>query len=360
MKYSKVFVAAILALVLSSCGFGGGDDTELLSANEGVTPVATANNVQPLPAATAVPAAPAAEAPLPTAITLPATPVPPTATPDRSQPTTYVVQSGDVLGLIAERYDVDVAELRRVNGLSGNLIKVGQQLTIPAAVAATGGTTSSAAPAAAPTAPPRPTTPPAPVSCPAGAVGHCVQSGDSLLGIASKYGVSVDALRAANPSISGDLIRMGDVLALPGGGGTTTTTTTTGGSGTIVDQTVPTAGPISDADCAARNAQYPYFHAADGLCYANPFNATVTPVQNNAAGDNEGCPEATFKWTDGLCYPIPGATTTATTVAPTTSSNASDTDYGTTPCRDGYVALTNGRCWPVADNTNPTTVTPVP
>lgn len=365
MKYSKVVVAAVLALVLSSCGFGGGDDTELLSANEGVTPVPTANNVQPLPAATAVPAqaAPAAAAPLPTAITLPATPVPPTATPDRSQPTTYVVQSGDVLGLIAERYDVDVAELRRVNGLSGNLIKVGQQLTIPAAVAAGTATTASAAPAAAPTAPPRPTTPPAPVSCPAGAVGHCVQSGDSLLGIASKYGVSVDALRSANPSISGDLIRMGDVLALPGGGGstatTTTTTTTTGGSGTTVNQVLPTVGPASDADCAARNFEYPYFHAADGKCYANPFNATVTPVQNNA-GNNDGCPEGTFKWTDGLCYPIPGATTTATTVAPTTSSDASETNYGTAPCRDGYVELTNGRCWPKADTTNPTTVTPVP
>lgn len=363
MKYTKVFVAVVLALVLSSCSLGGGDDTEL-SASEGITPEPTANNVQPLPAATAVPAA--AAAPLPTAITLPATPVPPTATPDRSQPTTYVVQNGDVLGLIAERYDVDVAELRRVNGLSGNLIKVGQQLTIPAAVgAAPSASTASAAPAAAPTAPARPTTPPAPVSCPVGAVGHCVQSGDSLLGIASKYGVSVDAIRSANPSISGDLIRIGDVVALPGGGGSTVTSgggsTVTGGSGTTVDQVLPTVGPINDADCKLRNAAYPFFHAADGLCYANPFNSTTTPVQNNAAGgSNEVCPTGTFKWQDGLCYPIPGATTTATVVAPTTNSDPSTEDYGTVPCRDGYVALLNGRCWPVVTNTNPTTVTPVP
>lgn len=362
MKYSKVFVAAVLALVLSSCGLGGGDDPDL-SASEGITPVPTANNVQPLPAATAVPAVAAAAAPLPTAITLPPTQVPPTATPDRSQPTTYVVQNGDVLGLIAERYDIDVAELRRVNGLSGNLIKVGQQLTIPAAVpGAAAGSTAAAAPAAAPTAPPRPTTPPAPVSCPAGAVGHCVQSGDSLLGIASKYGVSVDAVRAANPSISGDLIRIGDVIALPGGAGTTTTTTTTEGStgtGTTVDLIVPTVGPISDADCAARNFEYPYFHAADGKCYANPFNATTTPVAQNA-DDDTVCPAGTFKWEDGLCYPIPGYVAPTAEATATPNSDPSTINYGTVPCRDGYVPLTNGRCWPVADNTNPTTVTPVP
>lgn len=370
MKYSKVFVAAILALVLSSCSLGGGDDTEL-SASEGVTPEPTANNVQPLPAATAVPAVAAAAAPLPTAITLPPTQVPPTPTADRSQPTTYVVQNGDVLGLIAERYDVDVAELRRVNGLSGNLIKVGQQLTIPAAVpaAAASSTTASAAPAAAPTAPPRPTTPPAPVSCPAGSVGHCVQSGDSLLGIASKYGVSVDAVRAANPSISGDLIRIGDVIALPGGSGSTTTTTTTtttgsstAGSGTTIEQIVPTVevGPTNDADCKARNFEYPYFHAADGLCYANPFNATVTPVAQNAGANDAVCPAGTFKWEDGLCYPIPGYVAPTAEATATPNRDASTVNYGTVPCRDGYVALTNGRCWPVADNTNPTTVTPVP
>jgi len=366
MKYSKVLLAVILALVLSSCGFGGGDDGEVLSANEGITPEPTTNNVQPLPAATAIPAAQPA-APLPTAITLPPTQVPPTATPDRSQPTTYVVQSGDVLGLIAERYDVDVAELRRVNGLSGNLIKVGQQLTIPAAVGAapSGGTTTSAAPAPAPTAPPRPTTPPAPVSCPAGAVGHCVQSGDSLLGIASKYGVSVDALRSANPSISGDLIRIGDVLALPGGGSTSTTTTTTSGGSVAaptVNQVLPTVGPVNDADCAARYPGpdgFPYYH--EGQCWANPFNATSTPVTNNAGtGNNDGCAPGTFKWTDGLCYPIPGATVTTTTTAPTTNTQAGSADYGTVPCRDGYVDLGTGVCWPKADNTNPTTVTPVP
>ncbi len=43
---------------------------------------------------------------------------------------TYRVRSGDVVGTIAERYHVRASDLRRWNNLRGNLIKVGQPLTI--------------------------------------------------------------------------------------------------------------------------------------------------------------------------------------------------------------------------------------
>ena len=42
----------------------------------------------------------------------------------------HVVQRGEVLGLIAERYGVSVSSIRRWNGLRGNTIRVGQRLTI--------------------------------------------------------------------------------------------------------------------------------------------------------------------------------------------------------------------------------------
>ncbi|NJK72413.1 MAG: LysM peptidoglycan-binding domain-containing protein [Synechococcaceae cyanobacterium SM2_3_60] len=42
----------------------------------------------------------------------------------------YTVQSGDVLGTIAARHHVRVQDLRDWNGLSGNLIKTGQRLTL--------------------------------------------------------------------------------------------------------------------------------------------------------------------------------------------------------------------------------------
>ena len=41
---------------------------------------------------------------------------------------------------------------------------------------------------------------------------HTVIFGDTLWGIANRYGTTIAEIRAANPSISGDLIRTGDVI----------------------------------------------------------------------------------------------------------------------------------------------------
>ncbi|KAG1648436.1 Glucokinase [Nymphon striatum] len=127
------FFFLAVALTLSGCGiFGGSDGTEL-SANEDLEPQSTVTTVQPVPAGDSTTdgtggtdgtgetaedgtAAPAGAA-LPTAVTLPTAAPTPEPTVDRSQPSTYIVQSGDVLGVIAERFDADIAELRRVNGL---------------------------------------------------------------------------------------------------------------------------------------------------------------------------------------------------------------------------------------------------
>lgn len=43
----------------------------------------------------------------------------------------YIVQHGDSLSLIADRHGVSVEEIRRQNGLDGNLIRPGQALDIP-------------------------------------------------------------------------------------------------------------------------------------------------------------------------------------------------------------------------------------
>ena len=47
---------------------------------------------------------------------------------------------------------------------------------------------------------------------------YTVRKGDTLSGIAKQFGTSVQSLRYEN-GINGDLIRVGDVLQLPGGGG---------------------------------------------------------------------------------------------------------------------------------------------
>jgi len=45
---------------------------------------------------------------------------------------TYVVQSGDTLSLIAARTGTRVAYLKQANGLEGDMIRIGQKLTVPA------------------------------------------------------------------------------------------------------------------------------------------------------------------------------------------------------------------------------------
>jgi membrane-bound lytic murein transglycosylase D len=100
----------------------------------------------------------------------------------------YTVRSGDTLSGIASRYRVSVAELRRVNGLSGSRIYPGNTLRVP------GTSASPAAPGAATT--------------------YRVRKGDTLYDIAREFGVSVSELRRLN-GLSGSRIYPGDVLRIP-------------------------------------------------------------------------------------------------------------------------------------------------
>ncbi len=52
-------------------------------------------------------------------------------TPSPSEPNTYVVQSGDSLWSIAKKWNTTVEELKRINGLSNNNLSLGQVLKIP-------------------------------------------------------------------------------------------------------------------------------------------------------------------------------------------------------------------------------------
>ncbi|NQU09902.1 LysM peptidoglycan-binding domain-containing protein, partial [bacterium] len=60
----------------------------------------------------------------------------------------YTVRKGDSLWKIAREHQVSVASLKQANGLSGDLLKIGQQLKLPATTApvATAATVSPAAP----------------------------------------------------------------------------------------------------------------------------------------------------------------------------------------------------------------------
>ncbi|RME81081.1 MAG: LysM peptidoglycan-binding domain-containing protein, partial [Caldilineae bacterium] len=117
------------------------------------------------------------------------TPKPPTPTP-KPKLFTYTVKAGDTLYSIARKYDITVEDILRYNNLQDpNNLRVGQELQIPGKPSA--GTPSDE-----------------------GYI-HIVQPGETLFGIAQKYGVPLDALAEANQIADPSNIIVGQKLIIP-------------------------------------------------------------------------------------------------------------------------------------------------
>ncbi|HFI0724832.1 TPA: LysM peptidoglycan-binding domain-containing protein [Streptococcus suis] len=118
----------------------------------------------------------------------------------------YTIKSGDSLSAIAAKFNTTVAELQRLNGITNpDKIYAGQVIKVKA----TGGTSSSTTTTST----------------------YVVKSGDTLSGIAARFGTTVSALQSLNGISYPDQIYVGQVLRLkstggtPSTGGTTTTST---------------------------------------------------------------------------------------------------------------------------------------
>ena len=96
----------------------------------------------------------------------------------------YIVKSGDTLYGIAKKYNLSVDELKRLNNLTSNTLSVGQKLIVVEPEANNESNT------------------------------YVVQKGDTLYGLANKFGVSVDNLKSLNNLASNNL-SIGQVLKIP-------------------------------------------------------------------------------------------------------------------------------------------------
>ncbi len=101
---------------------------------------------------------------------------------------TYTVQRGDSLWSIAQKFNTSVAELRRLNNLTSDVLQIGQVLRIPTTGGNQGGSST-----------------------------YVVQRGDSLWSIATENGVSVNDLINAN-NLTSTVLQIGQVLRIPGQG----------------------------------------------------------------------------------------------------------------------------------------------
>ena len=174
---------------------------------------------------------------------------------------TYTVKEGDTLYSLSRRYGLTVAELQRLNGLSGTTIRIGQELVVgttdeaeepPAEEPPAEEPPAEEPPAEEPPAEEPPAEePPAEErmaldvrigvdtsgpsasgaaedpeavadssAAPGGALfepiygEHVVEAGETLYGLAARYGLAADTLRALNPDVP-LFLAAGDALRLP-------------------------------------------------------------------------------------------------------------------------------------------------
>lgn len=129
----------------------------------------------------------------------------------RSGRRTHTVAAGETVFGIARRYEVTTAQLRVLNpDVDWERLPTGVELMLPATarIAEADGDADMV-----PAVTREPARRPAP--SPAGARTHTVVAGETFLGIARRYGVTAAQLRALNPDVDWERVRVGDVLVLP-------------------------------------------------------------------------------------------------------------------------------------------------
>lgn len=163
----------------------------------------------------------------------------PTSTITPEPPVAYVIQPGDSCLLLALRYDVTVDSIIQQNHLDPSCtVAIGHKILIPRP-------TATFAPP--PTDTPEGALPQTPSDTPPPYPTYVVVNGDTCLGIALRYGVTLNELLAANGLADCNFLRVGQKLFVPVHGTPTPTETLTPAAaptGTATPPATATAAPL--------------------------------------------------------------------------------------------------------------------
>lgn len=148
----------------------------------------------------------------------------------------YVVKAGDTLGAIAYGNGINIRQLKELNGLSGDVVRIGQKLKIPADGKPAAPAEKAAPAKVEPAVEAQPEViAPAPVveetvaspvvepaapaeAAPAAEVPtttYVVQEGDDMTSVSISWGISAAAIRELNNLGDGDQLKPGQVIKLP-------------------------------------------------------------------------------------------------------------------------------------------------
>ncbi|WP_018344652.1 LysM peptidoglycan-binding domain-containing protein [Cytophaga aurantiaca] len=206
------------------------------------------------------------------------------------------ITAGETLYSISKKYNVSVDELKKTNPEAAQGLKLGQILKVPA---------------------PLPASPAAATASAADGKTHTVAAGETLYSIATKYGISVDALKKANPGLSSS-ISVGQQLNLPGKAGSQTAAPATKPATT----TTPAAGTeIIEHKVASGETLY---------SIAKKYNVSVEDIKKANPGIGSLKVGQVVK-VAGVAVAVPATTTTTTTTKPTTPATTPTTATTTKP-----------------------------
>ncbi|WP_276729755.1 peptidoglycan endopeptidase [Bacillus sp. (in: firmicutes)] len=235
------------------------------------------------------------------------------STTKKSGSSVYTVKSGDSLWLIANEFKMTVQELKKLNGLSSDMIRAGQKLKVSGTVSSSPSSSSSSKSSSNKSS-----------SSSSSSGTYKVKLGDSLWKVANKVSMSVAELKVLN-NLKSDTIYVNQVLKTKSSGSDTSSKDTS-----------------SQSNKTAAATKYTVKSGDSLWKIANNYNLTVQQIRNS----NNLKSDVLYV---GQVLKLTGKASSGTSSSSSSSSNAGSSTTTTT-----YTVKSGDSLWVIAQKFNVT------